>query len=167
MKFLTHRKGFTIIELIIVVAIIAILTAIMTSNFGESKKKSRDAKRVSDIVQLQLALEMFFDRCNQYPTVTDVGAGMWPVGRVPSLIANNGCPTGIMLSSFIGKIPAPPTTANYIYVVNNTYTDYVLRAKLETKTQALDDDVDGLLTALGNTDCSDASPNFYFCVQPR
>ena len=67
MKYFSNKKGFTLIELLVVIAIIAILTAIVTANFATSKAKARDAKRISDIAQIQLALEMVFDRCNVYP----------------------------------------------------------------------------------------------------
>jgi general secretion pathway protein G len=67
MKKILFKNGFTLIELLVVLAIIAILTAIVTTNFTTSKSKARDAKRVSDIAQIQLALEMVFDKCNAYP----------------------------------------------------------------------------------------------------
>lgn len=162
----TSHKAFTIIELLVVVTIIALLTAIITSNLANSKSKSRDAKRVSDIIQLQLSLELFFDRCNRYP-ITEVVAG----ANMPRLTdpindaARNGCPVGITLSTFTSKIPGPPTALDYLYVVNNSSipTDYLLRAKLENANQALTDDLDGTIMS---TDCSDTTTK-YFCVQPR
>ncbi len=147
----TNRKGFTIIELLVSVGIIAILTAIITANFATAKAKSRDAKRVSDIAQLQLALELYFDRCSQYPQLSTGSANNY----LMSLSAANGCPSGISLASFISKLPTPPTAGDYRYAVNNydpanltTYapTDYVLRATLEGQNQATLDDVDGTFT---------------------
>lgn len=150
------NKGFTIIELIISVAIIGLLTALTVSNLSSSKAKTRDGKRISDLAQLQFALELFFDRCNQYPTKS---------GDLPNLAANNGCPSGITLEDFTSKIPTPPASDTYIYAVNDidTPTDYVLRADLELNSQALKDDVDG--TQMG-IDCVD-EPNFYYCVLPK
>lgn len=154
------NKGFTIVELIVTVSIIALLTAITVSNLASSKAKARDGKRISDIVNLQFALELFFDRCNQYPTRS---------GALPNLDANNGCPTGVTLRSFISRIPTPPGTDIYAYGVNNetTPTDYVLQADLELYNQALIDDVDGVQNYSGvGFDCED-SPNFIFCVLPK
>ncbi len=168
----TTQKAFTIIELMVVVAIIAILTAIIMTNLTSAKTKSRDAKRVSDIVQLQLALELFFDRCNQYPTIdpATIGVGKFPM---PNLAATNGCPPNISLATFTSKIPTPPvaTSGDYRYAVNSatTPTDYILQAKLELPSQALNDDLDTPLPGW-NTDsgivCSD-TPVLYYCAQPR
>lgn len=154
-------KAFTLVELLVVIAIIAILTAIVTANFAQSKLKSRDAKRVSDVAQIQLALELFFDRCNRYPVVS---------GGMPSITdgdGSNGCPTGVTFANFIsnGVIPTPPIAGDYSYTVNDgtTPTDYLLRAKLESSNAVLNDDVDDGTSF--SVDCADAS--FYYCVIPR
>jgi len=61
-------KGFTLIELLVVIAIIGILSSIVMVSLGSSKIKSRDAKRVSDIKTLQLALATYYSDNLQYPT---------------------------------------------------------------------------------------------------
>ncbi|MDP3962747.1 MAG: type II secretion system protein [bacterium] len=165
MSFSKKNKAFTLIELLVVVAIMAILTAIIITNLTQAKGKSRDAKRVSDLAQMQLALELFFDRCNRYPVVATVsGANIPAIGDT-----GNGCPTGITLQTFISQIPNPPTAGDYTYAVNNATTpvDYVLRAKLETNNAALTDDVN---VTVHGTDCSETevpSPVYYYCVVPR
>ena len=60
-------RGFTLIEMLVVIAIIAILSGIIIANLSGAKGKARDAKRVSDLGNIQMALELYFDRCNQYP----------------------------------------------------------------------------------------------------
>ncbi len=155
MLILKSQKGFTLIELLVVIAIISILTSIIMANLTQSKAKARDTKRVSDMAQIQLTLELFFDRCNQYPAVSS---------NMPNITSFTGCPSGITLGTFISQIPNPPTAGDYTYVVNAIPpTDYVLRAKLETLNVALNDDIDGTVYS---TDCSD-SPTYYYCVQPR
>src|SRR3954464_9740768 len=98
---LHSQKAFTLIELMITVAIIALLTAIILTNLNQPKVRARDAKRVSDIGQLQLALELFFDRCNRYPIVQNgmprlVDPDLNDLTNAPK----NGCPDGISLSTF-------------------------------------------------------------------
>ena len=56
-------RAFTLIELMVVIAIIGILTAVAVANFSSTKARSRDAKRISDLSQLQLAIGGYFDRC--------------------------------------------------------------------------------------------------------
>lgn len=62
------QKGFTLVELLVVIAIIGVLASVVLASLNSARKKSRDAKRVADIKQIQLALELFFDsRGNTYP----------------------------------------------------------------------------------------------------
>ncbi len=172
MKKNSHKKGFSLIELLVVIAIIAILTAIITSNFGQSKAKARDAKRVSDLAQIQLALELFFDRCNGYPlSITDTSQ---------TIVS---CPNGITLGTYISKVPTD-TMYPYVYGVNDAInanpstigTDYILKAQLETNnSSALQDDVDANQTwvvydggyQLVTVDCSDSLTAYNYCVQPK
>jgi prepilin-type N-terminal cleavage/methylation domain-containing protein len=64
------KKGFTLIEILVVVAIMAVLTAIVYTSFNSAKAGSRDQKRVSDISALQLGLEHYFNANGIYPTST-------------------------------------------------------------------------------------------------
>ena len=133
MKTLT--RGFTLIELLVVIAIIAILSSIVITSIFGSKAKSRDAKRVSDIAQIQLAIEQYFDRCQQYPAAP-LNTG-----------ASTGCPpgSGITLASFIAQIPTDPSTGViYDYAVYTAGgalgpSDYILHTKLETNAASLKD----------------------------
>src|SRR3954466_5528320 len=113
---LHSQKAFTLIELMITVAIIALLTAIILTNLNQPKVRARDAKRVSDVAQLQLALELFFDRCNRYP-IKETNLSLVPGWTdAPKLMdGGNGCPTNITLLTFTSKIPTPQTTGDYRY----------------------------------------------------
>ncbi len=63
--------GFTVVEIIIVISIMAFLTAVIYSSFDASKAQSRDQKRISDISMLQLALEQSFNKNGIYPSQLD------------------------------------------------------------------------------------------------
>jgi len=127
MKFTSsRRKGFTLVELLVVIAIIAILSGIIITSLTGAKSKSRDAQRISDLNQIQLALEQFFDRCGQYP---------------PTPLATTAqCPasSSITFGSFISVIPVDPSSPHnsYGYAVNSLNTDYVLHATLENQNAA-------------------------------
>lgn len=160
-----RSRAFTIIELLVVIAIIALLTGIIMTSLVGSKAKARDAKRVSDLGNIQLALELYYDRCKQYPDAD---------GDKIYLDANNAaggtiCSNGITLRTFISQIPTdPPGTPaldHYYYNLNNSGTQqsYLLVAYLETNNPALQDDVDGTQTNFGSEDCND-SPNFVYCL---
>ncbi|HEY4493087.1 MAG TPA: type II secretion system protein [Candidatus Paceibacterota bacterium] len=56
-----RNSGFTLIELLVVIAIIGILSSVVLASLNTARKKARDARRISDIKQLQLALELNAD----------------------------------------------------------------------------------------------------------
>ncbi|MDP3645699.1 MAG: prepilin-type N-terminal cleavage/methylation domain-containing protein [bacterium] len=61
-------KGFTLIELLVVIAIIGLLSSIVLASLSNARKRGRDGRRVGDIKQLQLALELHYDANQAYPT---------------------------------------------------------------------------------------------------
>jgi len=66
--FRRRGRGFTLIELLVVIAIIGILSTIIMASLSSARKRGRDGRRISDIKQLQLALELYYDANNAYPT---------------------------------------------------------------------------------------------------
>jgi|ETNmetMinimDraft_2_1059921.scaffolds.fasta_scaffold68837_2 prepilin-type N-terminal cleavage/methylation domain-containing protein len=93
--------GFTLIELLVVIAIIGILSAVVLASLNSARQKSRDAKRVADLKQLQLALELYYDdNTSTYPaTLAPLETG----GYIP-VIAKD--PNGVAYSyAALGTIP--------------------------------------------------------------
>lgn len=64
---LHHKSGFTLIELLVVIVIIAILATLLTVNFIGVRQRGRDAKRKSDLKQIQTALELYRSDNGLYP----------------------------------------------------------------------------------------------------
>jgi prepilin-type N-terminal cleavage/methylation domain-containing protein len=165
-KSFGFARAFTLVELMVAIAIIVLLTGIIMTNLVSSKSKSRDAKRISDLGQIQLALELYFDRCKQYPALPPPAT---PTPNPLNVAAANNCPTGsnITLGSFISKIPTPPSNATfYDYAVNPSGppTDYVLHVTLENSSEVLKDSLTGSLYGLT---CYNGSTNKEYCLGPK
>ncbi|MBI2604251.1 MAG: prepilin-type N-terminal cleavage/methylation domain-containing protein, partial [Candidatus Harrisonbacteria bacterium] len=68
------KSGFTLIEVLIVVAIIGLLASIVLVGLGSFRARGRDARRVADLRQTQNALELFYTKSNAYPNVNSWSA---------------------------------------------------------------------------------------------
>lgn len=54
-----NKKGFTLIELLVVISIISLLSSVVLASLSNARAGARDAKRVSDIRQMQIAIELY------------------------------------------------------------------------------------------------------------
>lgn len=121
-----ERRGFTLIEVLVAATIIAVLTAIGVVSYGNINKKSRDAKRKSDIEQIRSALEMYRADNGWYPSTGS--GGYWNTSNLSSSL----------VPSYMPAIPTDPKNVNpsvYRYkatdVSGGKYYGYCLSALLE------------------------------------
>jgi len=132
-------KGFTIVELLIVIVVIAILATLVIVTFTGIQQKARDSKRETDIDALDSHLEAFYANNGYYPTITDLQTSSWVASNMkgfdPSALVD---PKG---ASITGNAPATGTYV-YSYVTTgcttnqpssstNGCTSFVLTAELE------------------------------------
>lgn len=134
---MTNRKGFTLIELLVVIAIIGILSTLAVVALNSARQKSRDAKRVSDIKQIQTALELYFGDQNGYPVeATAVTLGSTGYTTLSSGASFAGTASG---TTYMGQVPSNPTPggADYSYVSTSGSGAYTLTFSLEGATGGL------------------------------
>lgn len=125
MKSTQAQKGFTLIELLVTIAIVGLLSSVLVTMVGQGRVKAREAKRKADLVQLQKALELYFNNNSIYPAT----GGVW-------YAATGGCggsytytgATGYIPNlspTFVGVLPADPSPttsacSGYNYRSNGT-----------------------------------------------
>lgn len=132
MNRLKKNKGFTLIELLVVIAIISLISSVVLASLNSARGKGRDAKRLSDLKQMELALEFYYDVNGIYPGV---------VGTIYYSLNANWTTLGSALNSFLPKLPIDPNNndvtcfANgahfYSYKLLNAGQGYGLYASLE------------------------------------
>lgn len=85
------QKGFTLLELLVVIGIIGLLASIIVVNLTGARRRARDTKRVADIRNLQTASEDYYGKNGKYPTVIgDLVTG----GQIPLWPLDPLAPTG-------------------------------------------------------------------------
>jgi type II secretion system protein G len=122
------RRGFTLVELLIVIAIIGVLATLLMVNFVGVRQRARDAQRKSDLRQVQSALEIYRSDNGSYPA--NAAGNILAANCGSTSLGNAACTT-----TYIQKIPVDPSgstyynNGNYFYSSNNT--TYTLGACLE------------------------------------
>lgn len=147
----SSARGFTFVEVMVVISVIAIIASVIWINFGQASAESRDAKRKADLTLLKNAIELYNQKYGRYPDGCN-GPDEW----ASQLESDNACNTnfgiyanyadtnefivgheaGITFSpEFIRAIPVDPkpniaadSSAGYSYLTNGDGSAYKLTA---------------------------------------
>ncbi len=122
-----NRKGFTLIELLVVIAIIGLLSTLAVVALGSARQKANDAKRLSDIKQIQTALELYYTDNNSYPVETGINLGDT---NYICLNTTNGFTTTGCSNPYMGLVPRGPVAGEFYTYTGSTST-YTISATLQ------------------------------------
>ncbi len=112
-QFLKPQKGFTLLELLIVIIIVFVLGIIIVPNLLSGPARARDSQRKQDLRQIKTALENYYNTNSSYPTSLQV-------------LTEGSSP-------FIKTLPTDPKTHEaYVYTTTgNPPSNYLLKVTLE------------------------------------
>ena len=126
------KKGFTLVELLVVIAIIGILSTLSVVSLNSARAKSRDARRLSDIKQIRTALDMYYDSSSTYPLSCTTTLGTGNCACLTSVGWTNTSTTNCTGTIFMQKVPSDPlSSASYTYTSTSSGQSYEIIYKLE------------------------------------
>jgi prepilin-type N-terminal cleavage/methylation domain-containing protein len=175
-----QSRGFTLIELLTVIAIIGILSTVIMANLVIARQKARDSRRISDIKNIQLSLEVFYNANLYYPRniYTDAtfrsASYMLTVPSDPN--SSVACTTGAQASCYV--YAALNASGSGTSCTSGHAFGYHLGAVMENNTAVAQDadaaadtgdtctgsqkaDFDGQATACNGTTAASGSDNCY------
>lgn len=160
------RKGFTLMEMLVVIAVIAILAGIFFVGAPAVMKKTRDSRRIADLKSAQSAVELYYAKCRYYPnnaSANDASCGSDGIvgigwARLQEILVGGGFG--------ISKLPRDPIASKTYYYepkpdsTGGSAQGYVLGALLEVAGASItEDSLTG--TTINGVSCGTAN---YFCV---
>lgn len=152
--FKKGRRGFTLIELLVVIAIIGILASIVLVSLNDARRGARDTKKIGDMRQAQLGLEIYFTANSKYPdpaTASSCNGANWDAAFGAG---------GADIAQLVSANTASPQPYRYGADAATNVKDYTIESTLEGTNQILNTDA----TAENSCTCVDAV--FDYCISP-
>lgn len=147
MKSSSIRKGFTLVEMLIVIAIIAILASVALVSVRGVRSSANDTKRISDLNKVQQQLEIYYTKNGNYPP-----SGSWT-------------DLGTALGTTLANDSDIASGRTYAYGADAGGQHYTLKAELENTNKILSDpnEIDGTSNGLSCDDTIDSN-HWGYCI---
>ena len=147
-----NKSGFTLVEFLVVIFIIAALTSVILVSLSKSRMKARDNRRKSDLAVIQQSVEMYYSDKHSFP-----------------LLGQNGCidtkSTQFItaIKEYLPSIPEDPSgLPNYCYASSgNPAVHYIILSNIENKD---DSDYDKSLTQIWQGKISGYKSTYHYYV---
>lgn len=152
-KPLNWLGGFTMIELLIVIVILALLFSIGLRSFVSSQQKSRDAGRKSDLQNVSRALELYYNDKGAYPIYSgNTGVGGGQEWGEPFVDPDN--PSTL----YMNVLPTDSRGSYYYDSTDGTY--FQLYARLENEQDPDLSTSDNEVMVYSGTNCTSGTCNY-------
>ena len=136
-KSLKLSRGFTLVELLVVISIIGILATLLLLQLGTARSKARDATRIAHVNQVRSAVEFYFDDNGSYFASTT----MTPLSpKYLQQIPRDPLATDCTNNVYDGRVSGAAQCYGYAWTV--VPPRYQVWAELELWAKALDQDTD-------------------------
>ncbi len=138
LKVQSFKQGFSFVELLVVIFIIAVLSAVVLVSLGRARIKSRDNRRKSDLAVIQQALEMYYADEHKFPNCRPgESTEEWcSVDQLKeSICGSKECD----ITDYLSPIPEDPKLPPpYYYGVSDDKMHYILFSNLENTSDTAD-----------------------------
>lgn len=118
-----NRRGFTLVEVVVVIAVISILASVVLASMGGTNSLKRDAQRKTDLKTVQAAIELYKLKYGAYPAGCN-GPNVWS-GQAGTDYACSPASADYIVGlapEFINKLPRDPklngSNSGYVYSVD-------------------------------------------------
>ena len=143
------NKGFTLIEMLVVIAVIGLLAALILVGLSSFRTRGRDTRRIADTKEVQNGLELYYMKNGAYPTVSGANSA----ARWADLTSKLTDPAEGLN---INNIPQDPTSPARSYDYQSDGQHYVIGVTIEdpnANSSLLGSDIDG--TQFSAVNCDD------------
>ena len=132
-NYLKIKKGFTLIEMLVVVSLIGVLTTLVAANLNSARERARDTQRKSDLRNIETGLRLYYQDYQAFPG-NGSGGEISGCGADGISVCSWGGNWSDSNTTYMNKMPKDPLPdQSYKYTASSDNESYTLDSCLENK----------------------------------